>query len=106
MKTNTNFSIEKDFNGNGRFTYYSIRTGKRYFVEPIETEHTPIWGDVNPATGKIEGSYGQKNKGGSKEKESKITNENGFINIFYAGVGTSPLWEIEKLDAKYPTLIN
>jgi hypothetical protein len=106
MKTNKNFSVEKDFVLNGRFTVTSFRTGKRYFVEPIENEHTPLWGDVNPATGKIEGSYGQKNKGGSREKESLITKENGFKNITYSGVGCSPFDVIDKLDAKYPTVVN
>ena len=28
----------------GRFTVYSIRTGKTYYVEPIITKHTPEWG--------------------------------------------------------------
>lgn len=96
------FSIDKDFKGNGRFVVTSFRTGKKYFVEPIETEHTPIWGDVNPATGKIEGYYGSKNKGGSREKESLITKENGFDNINYSGVGCSPLSKISKMDEKYP----
>lgn len=102
---NTNLRLEK-FHGCGRHIVYSVRTGKRYFVEPIENEHTPVWGDVNPATGKIEGSYGQKNKGGCKEKDSVITKENGFDKIHYTGVGSSPYSLIEELDAKYPTLIN
>lgn len=103
---NTNFSIEKDFKGNGRFTVTSYRTGRKYYVEPIETAHTPVWGDVNPATGKIEGSYGDKNPGGVKEKESLITKENGFDKIHYAGVGASPLSLITDLDEKYPSLKN
>jgi hypothetical protein len=106
MKTNKNFSIEKDFVGDGRMTVISFRTGKKYYIEPIVTANTPTWGDVNPATGKIEGSYGQKNKGGSKEKESLITKENGFKNITYSGVGCSPFDVVEKLDAKYPTVVN
>ncbi len=100
----TNFSIQRDFNGNGRFTVYSFRTGKRYFVEPIETEHTPVWGDLNPATGKIEGSYGEKHRGGCKEKESLIRKENGFCNIRYSGVGFSPMSLIDEMDAKYPSI--
>lgn len=100
---NTNLKIEK-FYGNGRHIVYSARTGKRYFVEPIENEHTPVWGDVNPATGKIEGSYGEKHKGGCKEKDSVITKENGFDVIHYAGVGYSPNSLISELDAKYPSI--
>ena len=98
----TEFLVNRDVTG--RFIVDSFRTGKRYFVEPIETEHTPIWGDVNPATGKVEGAYGTKYKGGIKEKESLITPTNGFKNITYAGLGSSPFSEIEKLDAKYPTI--
>ncbi len=103
MKTDFNFFVNQDA---GRFIVHSYRTGKKYFVEPIENEHTPVWGDVNPATGKIEGSYGSKHRGGVKEKESIITKENGFSKIHYAGVGCSPLSFISELDAKYPSLVN
>lgn len=102
MKTDLNFLVNTE--STGRFIVTSFRTGRKYFVEPIENEHTPIWGDVNPATGKIEGAYGLKNKGGIKEKESLITKENGFDKIHYAGVGASPLSKISELDAKYPSL--
>lgn len=88
----------------GRHVVTSFRTGRKYYVEPIETEHTPIWGDVNPATGKIEGSYGVKYNGGIKEKDSLITLENGFTNIHYSGIGASPYSVIDELDSKYPTL--
>jgi len=103
MKTDLNFFVNKDA---GRFIVHSYRTGRKYFVEPIENEHTPIWGDVNPATGKIEGAYGMKHRGGIKEKESLITKENGFSKIHYAGVGSSPLSYITDLDEKYPSLKN
>jgi hypothetical protein len=103
MKKGFDFFLDKDA---GRFVYHSYRTGKKYAVEPIENEHTPIWGDVNPATGKIEGSYGVKHRGGVKEKDSIITKENGFSKIHYAGIGCSPLSYISDLDAKYPSLKN
>jgi hypothetical protein len=85
----------------GRFIVVSYRTGKKYFVEPIETEHTPHWGNLNPATGKVEGNYGSKHRGGIKEKDSMITKENGFDEIRYSGQGASPFTVIEELDAKY-----
>jgi hypothetical protein len=40
-----------------------------------------FWGDINPATKKVEGTYGSKYRGGIKEDESMITKENGFENI-------------------------
>ncbi len=104
MKTDLNFLVNSE--STGRFIVTSFRTGKKYFVEPIENEHTPVWGDVNPATGKVEGSYGEKYRGGIKEKESLITKENGFDKIHYAGTGSSPLSLITDLDAKYPTVKN
>jgi len=104
MKT----GFEKQFLVNrdetGRFIVISFRTGNKYFVEPIESEHTPRWGDLNPATGKVEGSYGSKYTGGIKEKESLITKENGFEKIHYSGVGSSPFSVIEKLDEEHPSI--
>jgi len=55
-------------------------TGQSYFVEfisPRNQEKTG-WGDVNPATGKVEGSYGGKFKGSIKAEDSVLTPENGF----------------------------
>tara|TARA_R110000851_G_scaffold71614_3_gene159200 strand:+ start:2986 stop:3276 length:291 start_codon:yes stop_codon:yes gene_type:complete len=46
------------------------------------------WGDVDPATGKTTGSYG--NEIGIEEKDSKITKENGYINIVTLPAGCSP----------------
>ncbi len=89
----------------GRHIVKSFRTGHVYYVEPIENEHTPKWGDVNLATGKIEGSYGDKYPGGVTEKESLITEDNGFTNIVYSGVGASPYSIIDKLDKKYETIV-
>lgn len=88
----------------GRFIVVSKRTGRKYFVEPIaqkESESTQ-WGDVNPATKKVEGDYGDKYKGSIDKSQSLITEENGFNEIHETGVGVSPLSYIEKLDAQYP----
>ena len=74
------FLINRD--DTGRFIVISQRTGRTYFVEPMETEHTPQWGDVNPATGKVEGHYGEKYRGGIKEKDSMLIPENGFMQVY------------------------
>lgn len=47
----------------GRFIVKSLTTGKTYYVEPIGNGHPADWGDINPATKKIEGDYGQKYTG-------------------------------------------
>lgn len=85
----------------GRFIVTSKRTGKVYAVEPMGDPHRK-WGDLNPATKEIEGSYGDKYRGSINEKDSLITQENGFINIKLLEVGHSPLGYIDALDAKYP----
>ena len=88
----------------GRHFVVSIRTGKRYGVEPIDGKEKVKWGDVNPATGKVEGQYGSKYKGSIKATESLITPENGFINIVELKPGMSPAAQIELMDAKHPSL--
>lgn len=85
----------------GRFIVTSLRTGKKYFVEPIGTSNVK-WGDINPATGKLEGNYGKKYEGSIHKKDSLITEENGFHNIVELDPGMSPAAYIEKADAKYP----
>lgn len=89
----------------GRFLVHSLRTGRTYFVEPIETEHTPEWGSVDPATGEFMHKKGDgKYRGGISPHESLITVENGFQSdkIHMLDKGTSPLHAIDVLDAKYP----
>lgn len=99
-----NKELEKRFLTNtdesGRFIVHSQVTGKKYYVEPIGGLHSN-WGDVNPATKKVEGSYGNKFKGSINESESLITKENGFEEITYSGIGTSPFSEIERRDREY-----
>ena len=85
----------------GRHIVYSYRPGKTYAVEPMGNPHTK-WGDLNPATGKVEGKYGQKHRGSIDEKDSLITKENGFKNIKTLEKGVSPAKYIEELDAQYP----
>lgn len=83
----------------GRFLMKSRLTGITYFVEPIYNGKTPTWGDLNPATGQIEGNYGSKYTGAVTKKESLITEENGFQNIgFFKG---SPFGAIEVRDKEH-----
>ena len=94
-----NFLVNSD--DTGRFIVKSLKTGQTYFVEPIDNGNKTEWGDLNPATKKIEGDYGTKYKGAVKESESLITKENGFENITTLPPGYSPLEYIEQLDKKY-----
>ena len=85
----------------GRFIVKSAVTGRTYFVEPIDSGQKTEWGDINPATKKIEGDYGAKHRGAVSEKDSMITKENGFENIVTLKPGESPIDYIERLDKKY-----
>lgn len=91
-----NFLIDSE--NTGRFIVTSLKTGKKYYVEPIDNGEKIEWGDINPATKKIEGDYGVKHRGAVKESESLITPENGFCNIVTLGPGYSPLDYIEQLE--------
>ena len=85
----------------GRFIVKSERTGKTYFVEPIDGDERTVWGDYNPATKTFEtGNYG-KYKGSVRPSESMITEENGFEKIYELGPGVSPLDYIEKLEENF-----
>jgi len=89
----------------GRHMVISFRTGKRYYIEAIEGNKVK-WGDLNPATGKLEGSYGEKYRGAIDKDESLITEENGFDKVHELPPGTSPAVYIEGLDAQYPDRVN
>jgi hypothetical protein len=87
----------------GRFIVYSERTGRSYFIEPIITAHTPKWGSIDPATGKLMNKKGVgKYTGAIQEDESLITEANGFEKIRMLDRGVSPLHAIEVIDAEYP----
>ena len=89
----------------GRFIVFSKRTGKRYFVEPIVTSHTPEWGSLDPASGKLMHKKGDgKYRGGISPDETLITTENGFKNIKTLDKGVSPLAYINFIDDKYPSI--
>jgi hypothetical protein len=90
----------------GRFIVKSQRTGKTYFVEPIDgqskTDWTD-WGSIDPATGKLMNKPGfRKYAGAVKPEDSMITKENGFSKIHNLEPGMSPHAYIEHLDSQYP----
>jgi hypothetical protein len=103
------FDMDKDFtkkfltntDETGRFIVKSQKTGRTYFVEAIDGDEKAIWGDWDPATKKITGSYGEKYKGSIKPSETMITEENGFDKIHTLQPGESPLEFIDRIDEEY-----
>lgn len=86
----------------GRFIVQSKITGITYFVEPIDNgKPDKLWGDLDPATNKLTGDYGNKAIGAVKKKDSLINKNNGFVNIVtFKG---SPFGEIDRRDKMYET---
>ena len=80
----------------GRYYVVDQKTGRKFCVEPISGNNTS-WGDIDPATKKLTGSYGKKHKGSIDLDESIITEENGFKNIVVLEVGESPSDYINRL---------
>jgi hypothetical protein len=74
----------------GRYMIIDLKTGKKVCVEPLIEGDKTKWGDLNPATGEIEGKYGKKHIGAIERKDSIITEENGFKNIKELKPGVSP----------------
>lgn len=85
----------------GRFVVTSQRTGKTYYVEPIAGSKV-AWGDMDPATKKLSGSYGKKYTGAVEKSESVVKLENGFSKVHELEPGVSPLHAIDVIDAQYP----
>lgn len=90
-----------DTDSSGRFIVKSLKTGKTYYIEPLDDGNNTKWGDLNPSTKKLEGDYGSKYKGSIKRSESLITEENGFDNIVELGPGESPINYINRIDDEY-----
>jgi len=86
----------------GRHLYIDEKTGRKFVIETIDnaTGNHSEWGDIDPATKKVTGSYGTKHKGSVTDEESIITLENGFKNIHTIEAGTSPYSFIDKLLGK------
>lgn len=95
-KFNKKFLTRRD--ETGRFIVKSLKTGKTYYIEPIDNNNRSNWGDLAPVTKKMTGNYGTKYKGSIKPEESMITKENGFDKIYMLEPGESPLSYIEKLE--------
>jgi hypothetical protein len=85
----------------GRQIVVSQRTGRQYYVEVLDSGNRTNWGDLNPATGKVEGKYGKKYRGCIDPKESMIT-EDVFEKVTTLLPGQSPYAYIDKIDAQYP----
>ncbi|MCB9260938.1 MAG: hypothetical protein H6607_00980 [Flavobacteriales bacterium] len=100
MKTTLTKGFLTNRDETGRFIVKSMKTGKVYFVEPIDDK--PLqnhWGDVDIAAKKLTGDYGQKYQGSVKSNESLITEANGFQNILL--LNGSPFSEIERREEAY-----
>ena len=91
----------QDSDNTGRFIVKSKVTGKKYFVEVIGNIHSADWGDLDPATKKMTGSYGERYEGCIPEKDSLITEANGFEKITTLSAGVSPFDETERRDREY-----
>lgn len=66
----------------------------KFKVEVIEPRNrTKQWGDVDPATRKVTGAYGESI--GIQEEDSQITEENGYKNIVTLPKGCSPMAYIQ-----------
>lgn len=91
----TKISIMSNDNS-GRYYVIDEESGRKFLVEPIGNPHIK-WGDINPATKKVEGDYGSKFRGSIDAADSVITEENGFKNIIVGEVGQSPSDIINKL---------
>jgi len=75
------FMRDRDHTGREIVTFHE--TGKSYYVEYVEPRSMDKrgWGDIDPATKKVTGTYGAKYQGAIKAEESMIIEENGFNDI-------------------------
>ena len=98
MISSKEFLVNRD--ETGREIVFFPETGKKYFVEYIEGRNNKVsWGDIDPATKKVTGSYGSKSKGAISTHESMITKDNGFEEI-REGKG-SPYDTIQEMHNKW-----
>ena len=81
---------------NSRRYFVIMNSGRKFCVEEFGDPHTS-WGNVNPATKKLEIV---KSKDGEiiDETNTFITKENGFRNICMLDPGTSPMAYLDALD--------
>ncbi len=76
--------------------------GRTFCVEPIDNSQgkSKKWGDLDPASKKVTGHYGEKHIGAIHEDDSIITKENGYKNIEMLDAGVSPMGHILHLIEK------
>ena len=76
--------------------------GRTFCVEPIDNSlgKGRKWGDLDPATKKVTGHYGEKHIGAIHESDSIITEANGYRNIEILDGGVSPMGHILNLIEK------
>ena len=92
----------EDRDETGKFKVVSLKTGVTYYVEPIGDGRGGNWGSENPATKEIEHKKGDGKYAGSvTEKESVISEANGFKNVTKLDVGESPMDEITRRDDEH-----
>ena len=99
MNKNFNKQFLTNTDETGRCIVKDLKTGKNYYIETISNYTERTWGDVDPVTKKITGEYGSKYNGAVSEKDSLITEENGFI-VHTLNPGQSPDDFIEKFLAE------
>lgn len=80
---------------NRRYMVYT-KSGRKFMVEEIGDPHVS-WGNVIPGANKMESVYAKMDDV-ITEKDSQITQENGYKNIVILNPGTSPLGYIEAID--------
>jgi len=80
----------------GRYFVVDAESGRKFCVEPIGDNHE-TWGDLDPVTKKMSGTYGEKYQGSIEAQDSIITEANGFKNITTLKPGVSPQSFIEGL---------
>ena len=89
-------TIKLNTMSNRRYMVY-MKSGRKFMVEEIGDPHIS-WGNINPATKKLESIY-CKMDNVIQPEDSQITKENGFKNIINLKPGTSPLGYIDAIDA-------
>lgn len=103
-------NMDKDFrkrfltgrDDTGRFIVRSAKTGKAYYVEPIDGNERTQWGDYDPASKRfLTEMYGSKHKGSVAPEESMITEDAGFDRIYQTAVGESPFDFIRRIDDEH-----
>jgi len=77
--------------------YVVMKSGRKFCVEEYGYTHSS-WGNVNPATKKLE-IVKSKEDDIIDETNTQITKENGFKNICFLETGTSAIGYIDAIDS-------